>query len=106
MKHQFKFLAVSCSLLLSACQQQPAKVQTTKAQATKAENAFETYSAEAFFKTTSVFGSSINHDNTAVLVRASNSHYCKRKLTIARARDGSFTSRSDYLTIHSLQLPG
>jgi dipeptidyl aminopeptidase/acylaminoacyl peptidase len=31
-------------------------------------NDFQTYSAEEFFKTTSVFGSSINHDNTAVLV--------------------------------------
>jgi len=29
---------------------------------------FVTYSAEAFFKTTSVFGSSINHDGSAVLV--------------------------------------
>jgi prolyl oligopeptidase len=31
-------------------------------------NDFQTYSAEEFFKTTSVFGSSINQDNTAVLV--------------------------------------
>ena len=68
MKHHIKMIAVSCTVLLSACQHQPAKVQTTNAQTTKAETAFETYSAEAFFKTTSVFGSSINHNNTAVLI--------------------------------------
>ncbi|MFC3194809.1 alpha/beta fold hydrolase [Marinicella sediminis] len=35
---------------------------------TTASSDFQTYSAEAFFKTTTVFGSSINHDQTAVLV--------------------------------------
>ncbi|WP_154224051.1 S9 family peptidase [Marinicella rhabdoformis] len=68
MNHHIKMLAVSCTVLLSACQHQPAKVEAQSAQETQAETTFQTYSAEAFFKTTSVFGSSINHDNTAVLI--------------------------------------
>lgn len=56
-----KFITLGFVLILAACQQHKSTVTAT-------ENNFQTYSAEEFYKTTSVFGSSINHDNTAVLV--------------------------------------
>ncbi|GAA4811118.1 peptidase S9 [Marinicella pacifica] len=59
-------LSLGLSLLLSGCQQ-PAEKPTAAA------DNFKTYSAEEFFQTTSVFGSSINHDQTAVLVSSDES---------------------------------
>ncbi|KXI28988.1 S9 family peptidase [Paraglaciecola hydrolytica] len=54
-------------LLLQSCS--PATKQTESASADLMQKpAFQTYSAEEFYKTTSVFGSSINHDGTLVLV--------------------------------------
>jgi prolyl oligopeptidase len=50
-------------VVLTACQNNQQAVQSDQVSAS-----FKTYSAEDFFKTTSVFGSSINHNYTAVLV--------------------------------------
>ena len=58
-----KFIALCFVLFLAACQPHKTAVAPTAP-----ENEVQTYSAAEFFKTTSVFGSSINHDNTAVLV--------------------------------------
>ncbi len=58
-----KLTTLGFILFLAACQQhKPAMAPAAT------ENNFQSYTAEEFFKTTSVFGSSINHDNTAVLV--------------------------------------
>ncbi|MCF6317821.1 MAG: S9 family peptidase [Proteobacteria bacterium] len=74
----FRILVVAMTMtLLISCQdtQQPdeQKVVDTVTQETnqaknEKTNNFKQYSAEEFFKTTSVFGSSINHDATAVLI--------------------------------------
>ncbi|MCA0899198.1 S9 family peptidase [Microbulbifer agarilyticus] len=45
----------------------------TVTDATESTGSFERYSAEQFFQTTTVFGSSINHDNSAVLVSSDES---------------------------------
>ncbi len=42
--------------------------QSENAKSEKSKSSFQTYSAEEFYKTTTVFGSSINHDATAVLI--------------------------------------
>lgn len=65
---QFNIFTLLLILSLTACQ--------TKGPSTAPEvqaDTFQTYTAEEFFKTTSVFGSSINHDNTAVLVSSDES---------------------------------
>ena len=62
-----KFLAIATGILvLFACSKpQPALYEASL----KADvSVFQTYSAEEFFKTRSVFGSSLNVDATAVLV--------------------------------------
>jgi len=60
--HQYKHLSWLVVILLSAChQQKPVETATTT-------NNFKTYSANEFYQTTSVFGSSINHNNSAVLI--------------------------------------
>ena len=51
--------------LLSACSEQQADAPEVEE---TAEVSYITYSAEDFYKTTSISGSSINHDGTAVLV--------------------------------------
>ncbi len=56
-------ICLLCLFFLVACQ--PKQSMVVKKDTT---NEFRTYSAEDFFKTTSIFGSSINHDQTAVLV--------------------------------------
>lgn len=57
-------------LLLSACS--PAEQTTTEPVVTEADATdavpIEQYSAETFFATTTLFGSSVSHDNSAVLV--------------------------------------
>ena len=62
-KNLSRSLVLLFSFVLVACQNNQQTVQPEKA-----DDSFQTYSAEEFFKTTSVFGSSINHDGTAVLV--------------------------------------
>jgi len=59
----FKAIALASTVLLSSCHK-----NQTVAPDPQPVDSFTTYSAEDFFKTTSVFGSSINHDGTAVLV--------------------------------------
>jgi len=61
--------------MLSACSDNSSEQKTVEAPKTKAEavakvaaKGVKKYSAEEFFKTTTVFGSSINHDASAVLV--------------------------------------
>ena len=62
-----KALVISAGLsLLFACSKQAPVVQESTVE--KKASTFKTYSAEEFFKTRSVFGSSINADTTAVLV--------------------------------------
>jgi len=63
--YQLGLLCVFSSLLL-ACSE-PSNV-ANKAKDNIAQDSFKSYSAEEFFKTTSVFGSSINANATAVLV--------------------------------------
>ena len=61
-------IAVVCAgLMLGACSK-PAEEVAKQAVVEEKKPEFQTYSAEEFFKTTSVFGSSINADSTAVLV--------------------------------------
>ena len=66
MRKHTLLLSLSLGLVLSGCQQ-PAEKPTAEAED------FKTYSAEEFYRTTSVFGSSINHDQTAVLVSSDES---------------------------------
>lgn len=77
----FWILGSLLSLILVGCeqsQQDPAPL-TDAAKGSKKtyrvakSSPFKRYSAEDFFKTTSVFGSSINHDATAVLVSSDHS---------------------------------
>ncbi len=63
-----KTIGIISIITLAACQ--PKQPMVTAEAVT---NDFQTYSAEDFFKTTSVFGSSINHDQTAVLVSSDES---------------------------------
>ena len=56
------FKLISIVLLLQACSEQSTDTPQI------AENGHHTYTAEEFYKTTSVSGSSISHDGTAVLV--------------------------------------
>jgi len=64
MKSQaLKLTTLGFVLFLTACQHYKPAVAPNAP-----ENNFQIYTADEFFKTTSVFGSSINHDNTAVLV--------------------------------------
>ena len=60
-------LISSVFLLLQSCSPAPTASDTAATDAIK-KPAFRTYSAEEFYKTTSVFGSSINYDGTKVLV--------------------------------------
>ncbi|MCX7552562.1 S9 family peptidase [Marinicella sp. S1101] len=65
---KFNLLFIASFVLLAACQtKQPMVAEQA------AGDDFQTYSAEDFFKTTSVFGSSINHDRSAVLVSSDES---------------------------------
>ena len=59
-------------LLLVACSKPTVEVVNQPVVEEK-EPVFQTYSAEEFFKTTSVFGSSINADSSAVLVSSDKS---------------------------------
>ena len=65
-----KIFTVICSLLILASCQNYQKTKTTPEQPEVVQKAssFETYTADEFFKTTYVFGSSINHDATAALI--------------------------------------
>lgn len=60
---QFTILTLLSIFVLAACQPKQ-EITSPKVEL----DDFKTYTAKEFFKTTSVFGSSINHDNTAVLV--------------------------------------
>ena len=63
-----QFITVVCvGLLLFGCSK-PAEEDVKQALTEKNKAVFKTYSAEEFYKTTSVFGSSINADASAVLV--------------------------------------
>jgi dipeptidyl aminopeptidase/acylaminoacyl peptidase len=63
-----QFITVVCAgLLLFGCSK-PAEEVVKQALTEKNKAVFQTYSAEEFYKTTSVFGSSINVDASAVLV--------------------------------------
>ncbi len=66
MRTHILLFSFGLGLLLSGCQQPAEKP------AAAADN-FKIYSAKEFFQTTSVFGSSINHDQTAVLVSSDES---------------------------------
>ncbi|MGB0986124.1 MAG: S9 family peptidase [Pseudoalteromonas spongiae] len=58
---------ICATVLLQSCSTSDPNIKSTKQ--TKASSAkFKTYSAEEFFQTTTIFGSSINHDATAVLM--------------------------------------
>lgn len=59
-------------LALQACTKELQHTATDKL-AKEAVTSFETYTTEDFYKTTSVFGSSINHDATAVLMTSDQS---------------------------------
>ncbi len=60
---------LTLALILSLVQSCGNKVpQKTRSVAVEIASSFESYSAEEFFKTTTVFGSSINHDGSAVLI--------------------------------------
>lgn len=62
----FTFIILSFGLLAACSEQQTA---APEAEETTSPNAgYVTYSAEDFYKTTSISGSSINHDGTAVLM--------------------------------------
>lgn len=66
--HVVKFFVLLASMsLLFACSKPESVAQVETNVATKTTT-FETYSAEEFFKTRSVFGSSINADTSAVLI--------------------------------------
>ena len=63
-----QFITVVCAgLLLFGCSK-PAEEVVEQALTEENKAIFKTYSAEEFYKTTSVFGSSINADVSAVLV--------------------------------------
>jgi prolyl oligopeptidase len=67
-------IAISSIVLgLGACQPAPEQTQSEPTAPEAAETAFSTYDAEAFFKTTSMGGSSISHDGSAVLVSSDQS---------------------------------
>ncbi|TKB45672.1 S9 family peptidase [Thalassotalea mangrovi] len=55
-------------ILLTACDEAPETSQPTVSAPITEKQGVKTFSAEEFFATTTVFGSSINHDGTAVLV--------------------------------------
>ncbi len=57
------FLIIFCFVMLQSCMQ-----PSNKKISQQHVDSFKTYSAEEFYKTTSVFGSSLNHDASAVLV--------------------------------------
>lgn len=59
---------ITLILMLTGCSTADKQVQVTPQISPPAQSVFKTYTAEDFYKTTSVFGSSINHDGTAVLV--------------------------------------
>ena len=62
-----KFIAIAASMtVVLACSKQEPTAEVVAA--VEETSVFKTYSAEEFFKTRSVFGSSINADATAVLV--------------------------------------
>ncbi|WP_342806028.1 S9 family peptidase [Alteromonas sp. M12] len=58
---------------LSACQQAPENSGITPETATNKTDDFKTYDAASFFATTSMYGSSISHDGSAVLVSSDES---------------------------------
>ena len=65
MKRKNKFFLVILSLILvQSCMQQTNNKRVPLMQT----GGFKTYSADEFYKTTTVFGSSLNHDASAVLV--------------------------------------
>ena len=71
-------ITIICTgLLLFACSK-PAEEVAKQAVIEEKKPVFETYSAEEFFKTTSVSGSSINADASAVLI--SNDKRCNINL--------------------------
>jgi prolyl oligopeptidase len=58
---------------LSACQPAPENAETMPETTTNKTDDFKTYDAASFFATTSMFGSSISHDGSAVLVSSDES---------------------------------
>ncbi len=63
-----KRLSHYCFVILSVFALQSCTQPSNKKVTNQQADSFKTYSAEEFFKTTSVFGSSLNHDASAVLV--------------------------------------
>jgi len=79
MKSLFKIGLIFITIVgLQACSkpqenEDQAMAQPQQLEESKKLTPFKTYSAEEFFKTTTVFGSSINHDTTAVLMNSDES---------------------------------
>ncbi len=61
-----QMLAICVGILLTACSKQEPNLQASVPEIKASK--FNTYSAEEFYKTRSVFGSSINADDSAILV--------------------------------------
>ena len=72
-RHSITLALSSAVLLLSACQPSPDKAETQVQAPSQATSDFTTYGADAFFATTSMGGSSISHDGSAVLVSSDES---------------------------------
>ncbi|QDP01606.1 S9 family peptidase [Thalassotalea sp. PS06] len=61
-------LSVAAMLMLAACGKAPETSETDAPAGAETKAEVKIFTAEEFFATTTVFGSSINHDGTAVLV--------------------------------------
>ncbi|WP_299573908.1 S9 family peptidase [uncultured Shewanella sp.] len=87
------------ALVLTGCSTADKQVQTASQISPPAQSNFKSYSAEEFYKTTSVFGSSINHSGSAVLVSNDDSGiFNAYKVPV----DGSKTTQLTFSTEESI----
>ncbi|WP_153913202.1 alpha/beta hydrolase family protein [Shewanella sp. TC10] len=87
------------TLVLTGCSTADKQQQQTPQISPQAQTNFQSYSAEEFYKTTSVFGSSINHSGTAVLVSNDDSGiFNAYKVPV----DGSKTTQLTFSTEESI----
>ncbi|MEZ9139087.1 MULTISPECIES: prolyl oligopeptidase family serine peptidase [unclassified Shewanella] len=87
------------ALVLTGCSTAKKQTQPAPQISPQAQINFETYTAEEFYKTTSVFGSSINHSGSAVLVSNDDSGiFNAYKVPV----DGSKTTQLTFSTEESI----
>ena len=102
LKHLSLTLSVCAGLALAGCSSTVEK-QVTSTGASQHQPAFKTYSAEEFYKTTSVFGSSINADATAVLISSDKTGIYN---AYKQPLDGSPATQLTHSTVDSIYVVG